>query len=69
MEIYINKRGRCVRESQKTTKKSIAYAWFIAAVLIVMSYLLGGLTGYAIGYNDNYADKVVKYRKTRGMRG
>lgn len=64
MEIYINKRGRWVRKD-KNSNKSIAYIWFIAAVLIVMSYLLGSLTGYAIGYNDNYAEKVVKYKTKR----
>lgn len=65
MEIYINKRGRWVHKDKTRNNKSTAYVWFIAAVLIVMSYLLGGLTGYAVGYNDNYAEKIVKYSKSR----
>lgn len=64
MEIYINKRGRWVREDKKTNNRPVAYVWLIAAVLIVMSYSIGILTGYAIGYNDNYAEKIVKYKKT-----
>lgn len=36
-----------------------------AAVLLTMAYALGMMTGYAIGYNDNYARTVVEYRRGR----
>ena len=45
------------------------YKVFIVSILIVLSYIIGGLSGYAIGYNDNYAEKVVKYKKARHYKG
>jgi membrane protein YqaA with SNARE-associated domain len=41
------------------------YRVFIVAVLVLMAYVLGGMTGYATGYNDKMVEKIVKYRGKR----
>lgn len=46
-----------------------AYRIFIISILVALAYFVGGLSGYAIGYNDNYAEKVVKYKKIRHYKG
>lgn len=35
------------------------------AVLIAIAYALGMMTGYVIGYNDDYKIEVIKYRRGR----
>ena len=34
-------------------------------VVVIAFYALGLLTGYTIGYNDNYAELVAKYRMAK----
>jgi hypothetical protein len=31
-------------------------------VTVMCLYLLGVMTGYAVGYNDNYTETVMKYK-------
>jgi len=35
---------------------------FFVIVAVIAFYALGILTGYTVGYNDKYAEVVVKYR-------
>ena len=37
----------------------------LIAVLLTMAYSVGLMTGYAIGYHDEYARTVVEYRRGR----
>jgi membrane protein YqaA with SNARE-associated domain len=38
------------------------YRFFSIFMFVVMAYLLGGLTGYVLGYNDKYQEVVVAYK-------
>lgn len=38
------------------------YRSFVVVMFVVMAYALGALTGYAVGYNDNLAERVAEYR-------
>lgn len=42
-----------------------AYKVFVVFCLVVFAYSLGGMTGYAIGYNTKYAEEIVAYRGKR----
>lgn len=37
-------------------------------VFVLLSYTLGTLTGYVVGYNDSLADAVAKYRVAKKLR-
>ena len=44
------------------------YKSFIVVMLVLFAYVLGALSGYVVGYNDNYAEKVVAYRLSKHRR-
>ena len=36
---------------------------FIVFMLVLVSYTIGMLSGYVIGYNDKFVSEIVAYRK------
>jgi len=44
------------------------YRAFVVVMLVVFAYILGGLSGFVVGYHDNYAEKVAVYRLSKYRR-